>query len=418
MLTALLFLLQHSAPPAMPGAPIYAHLEQGRYLSALAEAELTEGIDAPGSLLADTYGLVLSFLSLERETLEVFDRMGSAGTKAVLASSPLDEAESEEALAAIVAAAKGRRIVILNESHHMPRHRAFAAELARALRAEGFTWFGAEAFADIAGTVERGHPTATSGYYVQEPVFGELVRTVLELGYRAFPYEVEERLPPGADARTRINHRETHQARNIVQRCFEVDPEARVFLYVGYSHATENWTDRDGPGETAWMAARLDALTGHDPLTIDQTVTSPRSTLETSDPHWRRAAEAGKLATPRVFRTRDGAPLVVGQYAGQVDLQVFHPPLGELHGRPDWLARGRKSLAPPAALVQGLPEGTRFLAQAFRADEPDTAIPSDQFVFVTGASVPHFLLVPDTYRLRVMDEDGEVRARVEKLEVD
>lgn len=418
MLTALLLLLQQSAPPAMPGAPIHAHLAQGRYLSALAEAELTEGIDEPGSILSDTYGLVLSYLSLERETLEVFDAMGGGGTRAAVASSPLDEAEALEAIPAIVAAAQGRRIVILNESHHMPRHRAFAAELARALRAEGFTWFGAEAFADIAGTVERGYPSAQTGYYVQEPVFGELVRTVLALGYRTFPYEVEEHLPPGADTRTRINHRETHQARNIVARCFEVDPEARVFLYVGYSHATETWTDRGGPTETAWMAARLSELTGHDPLTIDQTVTSPRSTLETSDPHWRRAAEAGKLAGPRVFRARAGAPLVVGQYAGQVDLQVFHPPLAEVHGRPDWLARGRKALAPPESLLAGLPAGLRVLAQAFRADEPDTAIPSDQFVLVTGASVPHFLLVPDTYRLRLVDEDGEVRARVEKLEVD
>jgi len=418
VLTALLLLLQQSAPPARPGAPIFAHLDAGRYLSALAEAELTEGIDEPGSILADTYGLVLSFVSLERETLDIFDAMGSAEKKAALTSSPVDEAESEEALAAIVAAAKGRRIVILNESHHMPRHRAFGAELARALRAEGFTWFGAEAFADIAGTVERGYPTAATGYYVQDPVFGELVRTVLALGYRTFPYEVEEHLPPGADARTRINHRETHQARNIVKRCFEVDPEARVFLYVGYSHATETWRDRGGPGETAWMAARLAELTGHDPLTIDQTVTSPRSTPETSDPHWRRAAEAGKLVTPRVFRAVAGAPLVVGQYAGQVDLQVFHPPLGELHGRPDWLARGRKSLAPPAALLQGLPEGTRFVAQAFRSSEPDNAIPSDQFVLVSGTSLPHFLLAPGAYRLRLMDEDGEVRARVEKVEVD
>ena len=415
---ALLFLLtQGSTPPPMPGAPIYAHLQEGRYLSALAEAELTEGIDEPDSLLSDLYGLVQSFVSLERETLETFDAMGGGRTSAALASSPLDEAEALAAIPAIVAAAKGRRIVILNESHHMPRHRAFAAELARALRAEGFTWFGAETFADIAGTVERGYPSATTGYYVQDPVFGELVRSVLALGYRTFPYEVEEHLPPSADVVTRINHRETHQARNIVRRCFEVDPEARVFLYVGYSHATETWRDKGSPGETAWMAARLAELTGHDPLTIDQTVTSPRSTPESSNPHWRRAAEAGKLDVARVFRARDGQPIVVGEYAGQVDLQVFHPPLGELHGRPDWLARGRKPLAPPAALLDGLPAGVRVLAQAFRASEPDTAIPSDQFVFISGSSSPHFLLVPDTYRLRLMDEDGEVRARVEKVEV-
>lgn len=412
LLPALLFLAQH------PGAAIDNHIGAGRYLSALAEAELTEGIDKPGTIEMDQYGLVLSYLSLERETLEVFDAMGGpGGGGAALTSSPVDEAEALDAIPALVAAAKDRRIVILNESHHMPRHRAFAAELARALRAEGFTWFGAETFVDIAGTAQRGYPSNATGYYVRDPVFGELVRTVLALGYRTFPYEVEVHLPPNASVQERINQRETHQATNIVKRCFDEDPEARVFLYVGYSHATEDWVDQGGASETAWMAARLSAITGYDPLTIDQTTATPHSSGEHDDPHWRRAAEAGKLTGPKLLRKKDGSFVFVGDYAGKIDLQVFHPPLGTAHGRSDWLARGRVPLALPPEFVAELEPELRLVAQAFRASEPAGAIPSDQFLLRGPAEPPSFLLVPGEYRLQLVDEDGEVRARVEKVTV-
>lgn len=414
MLALFLLLVQKPSGNA-PGVALDAHLAAGRYLSALAEAELTEGVDEPGSMLMDQLGLLQSYVSLERETLRTFDAMGEAPGAAALTSSPLDAAQALDAIPAIVAAARGKRIVILNESHHMPRHRAFAAELARALRAEGFTWFGAEAFADIAGTVKRGYPSADTGYYVREPVFGELVRTVLALGYRTFAYEAEALAGGGSDARTRINQRETQQAANIVQRCFDVDPEARVFLYVGYSHATETWRDRAGPDELAWMAARLAALTGLDPLTIDQTETMPHSDEAHANPHWLRAR--AQLDGPKVFQREDGSFIVVGSYAGSMDLQVFHPPLGVRSGRPDWLARGRTAIALPPELAGALAPDVRLLAQAFRASEPPNAIPSDQFVVVGTQGAASFLLPRGRYRLVLVDEEGEVRARVEGIDV-
>src|SRR3546814_15775870 len=48
------------------------------------------------------------------------------------------------AIAAIVAAARDRRIVLINEDHHSTRQRAFSLLLARALRGAGFNYFGAE----------------------------------------------------------------------------------------------------------------------------------------------------------------------------------------------------------------------------------------------------------------------------------
>jgi hypothetical protein len=416
LLATVLALFSQTPPPAFPGAAIDAHVRAGRYLAALdaAEHEMValeegEGGAESRSMLLDMFGLARSFVGLEQETAETFDELHGERLP-TLASSPVDQAVAEDALAAIVAAAKDRRIVILNESHHAPRHRAFALELARALRAAGFDTFAAETFMEVDATSARGYPGASTGYYTAEPVFGELVRGALALGYRLVPYEATGPYVPGEDVGARMRRREIGQARNLVERVFDVAPEARLFVYVGYDHATEDWRDRGGPAESAWMAARLADLTGYDPLTIDQTTAMPRSAPEFEDPHWRRAEARGLLDGPKVLRGADGAPLVVGRYAGRMDLQVFHPRTPPVHGRPGWLARGRTSVALPPELAAKLPSDERVLAQAFRSAEGADAIPSDQFVHEPGAELARFLLFPGEYRVVLQDVAGKPRA--------
>ncbi len=410
VLLAFLGRFQGPHAPADPTQAILAHLGAGHYLAALDAAEhALAGGENP--MLLDFLGLVQSFVGLEQEAAATFDALQGAKAAPLAGPSPLDSATSVDALAGIVAAAKGRRIVILNESHHMPRHRAFALELARALRAEGFDTFAAETFQDIEGTARRGYPTASTGFYTADPVFGELVREVLALGYHTVAYEW---MPTGEsrtlDPLARINLRETAQAENLLARVFEARPEARLFVYVGYSHATEDWVDPGGPNERAWMAARLADLTGHDPLTIDQTIAMPRPASEFENPHWRRAEERGELSGPKLFRLADQSVFVTGEYAGKVDLQVFHPRATVVHGRPDWLARGRTPVAVPAELAAALPADERVLLQAFRAAEEAGAVPSDQFVVTGRADLPHFLLRPGEYRLVVQDVAGKARA--------
>jgi len=411
-------LSQSPAPGAFPGAGFMNETRAGHYLAALLSIEAEcQGGGPASEILQDTLGIGWSFVGDEERTLEVFDAMGSE-RHAALERSPLDEAQALDAIPAIVEAARGRRIVILNESHHMPRHRAFALELARALRAEGFDTFAAEAFADAEATAARGYPAADTGYYTMEPVFGGLVRGAIDLGYRLVAYEPVASHDPGRSQLESIRLRETGQARNLVERVFEARPDARLFVHVGYSHATEDWIDPGGPNERAWMAARLGDLTGFDPLTIDQTTATPRSDPAFADPHWRRAAERGVLSGPKVFRLADGTPFVTGKYAGKVDLQVFHPPSRLEHGRPDWLARGRTALAVPEPLRAAAPAGERVLLQAFRADEGPDAIPADQMLLEPDAPAPVFLLPRGTYRLAVQDASGRRLASLESVTVD
>lgn len=413
-----LALLQSPSSAEYPGASIDRALRENRYLAAQRAAELEVKADTTG-FMTDLLGLTQSFLSLERESLKTFDSMGAA-TLPEIESSPVDDASALDAIPAIVEAAKDRRIVILNESHHMPRHRAFAAELAVALRAVGFDTFGAETFADIEGTKRRGYPDHSTGYYSQDPVFGELVRTVLEFGYECVAYEATPTAPaPDQDPRQRINAREIEQSRNLKERVFDANPEARLFVFVGYSHATEDWTDEGGTKELAWMAARLKKLTGFDPLTIDQTGATPRSEERFADPHWRRAVTRGVLDAPKVFRLADGSCFVAGSYATRVDLQVFHPPLAEIHGRPDWLARGRIGVAPPRELVAFAKEGSELLLQAYRSAEDDaSAIPADQFVVRDPAAPLRFFLRSGEYRIVAQDEIGKRLGVIESFVVE
>ena len=406
-----------SAPqvPTQAGVEITRLLQSGHYLAALDAGE-RQALEGTSPMLLDLLGLVQSTVGLEEETLASFDAMGGTRRPA-LEASPLDGAQALAAIPTIVEAARGRRVVILNESHHRPRHRAFALELARALRDEGFDTFAAETFMDVAGLVERGYPTASTGFYTLEPVFAELVRGVLDLGYRPVPYEIEpSRAVAAGSPRERINRREVTQARNLLERVFEVDPDARLFVYVGYSHATEDWVDRGGEGEVAWMAARLAELTGFDPLTIDQTTALPRSEPAFEDPDWRRVAD--RLEGPALFRTESGEPFVTGSYAGKVDLQVFHPRTRLVHGRPDWLLPGRRAVSVPDPLVAKLARDERVLLQAFHADEGPDALPADQFVVTGTNDLPAFLLRPGDYRLAAQDETGETFARLEGLAVE
>ena len=312
-----------------------------------------------------------------------------------------DGATTEDAIRAIVERARDRRVVIVNEAHDSPRDRAFILELAEALKPLGFTHYAAETFTNqtpemAAAAMEQltrdGYPVHATGYYTNEPMFGYLVRRVMALGYRPVAYEAAYR--PEQDALSRgeqIALREQAQAENLAGALAAAGPEAKFLIHVGYGHAAE----RPPPGESEWMAARLARLTGLDPLTIDQTEIS-----EVAPRPLDRALHAGLAPRvgegPAIFR-KDGAPLATGRLGSATDLQVVHPLVTSVDGRPDWLRHtGRIAVAIPAEL---LPAAGRRLVQAFVVGEADDAVPLDQALVVAGEEPP-MLYVPDGVEVR------------------
>lgn len=368
---------------------------EGRYLPTYLElkARSDSGDEAARQMLSQ----FAAFLGDEATAVALTERPPHPS----LVPPDLDDAVARDAIEAIVEAARDTRIVILNEAHNVSGHRAFAAQVIRALRPLGYDWFAAETFTPPqpepyvrVSSYAKGAPFLTRyGYYTHDPVFAETVREAAQLGYRFADYEqrFDQRAPDGADGEVQIAMREEAQADNLIANILSAHPEARIFVFVGYSHAME----KPGRGGT-WFAARLKAKTGIDPLTIEQSMNWPATTPANDAPHV--AAVLERFAPEKPIVAAKGGESVAGSaYVGKMDLSVFHPRRATVAGRPGWLAADpeRRRVAIP---VPALDE--QVLIQALPLQEGTAGPPSDHYLLPPGATEATFFLRPGRYFFR------------------
>jgi hypothetical protein len=299
------------------------------------------------------------------------------------------DATARPALDEIVRRARDTRIVIINEAHYSPRDRAFAWQVAQALRPLGYSVLALETFANrsAAGSVsavERLQADSIvrsgTGTYTQDPVFAAFVRQALAIGYRPVAYEITAEQDKVGD----VPEREQAQAANLAAHV-RASPGAKLLVHVGHGHNSEDTSRYDDGSDGRMMAARLKEMTRIDPLTIDQTkLTDLQPKARTAYPI--AAAKGG--SRPAILLVGD-KPLVL---SGGTDLQVVHPVRRYRHGRPTWLASlGGKPVTIPAAL---LPRTGERLVQAFAADAPADAVPLDQVLVTAGMPIPKLMLPP------------------------
>ncbi len=278
------------------------------------------------------------------------------------------------------------RVVIINESHTVSRHRGFSRRVAERLRGEGFTHFAAETFAhpaDRPAPVEEGiglsYPRDQEGNYLVESAFGRLWRSARALSYIPVAYEQNTPLDESASMEQRILAREAFQAAALAEEIETAGPDARFFIHVGLAHASEDEVD----SEPVWMAGRLKALTGIDPLTISQF-------------QCRQDGGAMRLADPVSDPTGES-----------YDMIIDHPVTQFVGHRPLWRSdAGDMRIPVPAGLV---PIEGAYVVEARLAGEPNEAIPMDRVLVRAGEQVD-LLLPPGHYRLRAVVaiiEEGE-----------
>lgn len=308
----------------------------------------------------------------------------------------IERAQARDALDEISSRAAKARIVILNEHHDASRSRVFAWQVAKRLRPLGYDVLAAETFAnssDAAWVDKRLQDFAKDGYartnrgtYSKDPAFGAFVRQALAIGYRPAAYE-ETDYSTALSRRAQIERRETNEAANLAKVLARY-PRSKILVYVGFSHAAEGPLPIASEAPLRWMAARFKALTGIDPLTIDQTEFMAAS-LQPSDDPLLNAAEAKAKARPVVL-FEDGEPLTLGQYARAVDLQVIHPRVPDRQGRPGWLYDlGRVPVSAPANLR---PPSGDALIKAYAHSDASDAVPLDMIVWRAGAPAPTLVL--------------------------
>lgn len=315
----------------------------------------------------------------------------------------LSQAQPAPAIEEIVRLAQDRRVVIINEAHHAPRHRAFTHELMLSLHEEGFTHFAAEAFCsgDHCGPLlTDGAPMGggITGFYLIEPVFADLARQAGAVGYSLVGYEItpQQRAASGANPdMDSMNYREFAQAENL-KAVLDANPDMRVLIHVGFGHVEESLPEQP----LHVFAGRLKELTGEDPLTVDQTLGTPQPG-EHDTPLYRAFVERfGRAQAPMVIAYGSERP--TGVY--RTDLGVIHPEQREINGRPDWLSMGgyRKPRQFPLE-----PLGARSLVRAFLVGEPEGAIAMDQILVEPDAESVTLMLPPAVYRLVRQTETSE-----------
>jgi hypothetical protein len=314
------------------------------------------------------------------------------------------------ALAYIPARAKGYRAVFLNEAHNIALTRTLTVRLLKSLREEGFNVFAVETLyaSDIAALNKRGYPTAASGFYTREPIYAEMVRTALKLGYKVVAYE--------ADPEHTGDAREAQQAENL-WNILKADPNARIVVNAGYAHIQKVGKFLGAQS----MAEHFIEISGITPLSVEQTILIPHMDREMDHPDYDAIIAASHPTQPIVFVNKDGAPWSLRP---GYDISVIFPEERFIEGRPTWAGLWGARIP---FTVNGDVCGHHYpcMVAARYADEGDDAIPADRMVLdpvplmtvgdikVTTSNfstpVGQLYLRPDhRYRLTVSDEDDHV----------
>ena len=327
--------------------------------------------------------------------------------------SPLtkDSYQAHAAVAAIPELAKSYRIVLFNEAHNIALTRSLTVQLLDALHKEGFNYFAAETLVQTdTGLTSHGYPTDDSGLYTEEPIYAEIVRTALKLGFKVIAYEATSSAASG-DAR------EAEQARNIYEQVFEHDPHARLVINAGYEHTVKSGTYLGG----ASMAEHLHMLTHAPMLSVEQIMMYPHPTERDDHPYYTAVMKKLQPDVPIVFINPAGNPWSL---RSGYDVSVFFPPEQIERGRPTWLSLGglRHSYRVDA---DNCHMHYPCLVEARYSDEGPDAIPADRLlldqaplsvsesqvaIYNSNQSTPSgsLYLRPGKYKLDFIDDNNRI----------
>jgi len=309
---------------------------------------------------------------------------------------------SVDALRIIAAAADTARIVMVNERHHVASDRLLTLRLLPVLWQKGYRYFAAEAldFPDTALNHRAAARIGVTGGYVDEPVFGEIVREARRLGYTLVPYEASHEQETANDSLNSQQRRDHAQAVNLNDRVFRRDPNAKVLVHAGFGHVKEQ-----PAGDWLPMAWYLQRLTGLNAVTVDQTVMGEGSSPAKEHPAYRAAFAAGLVRRDAVVLTDSaGRPLPPVRFDG-VDLQAVTPPTSYTRGRPDWMTLGgrRRAVDVPVPECAKRP----CVVEVRLVSDPDDAVPLDR-TEAREATVRLFLPLRDPVRIRLYSPSHEV----------
>ena len=266
----------------------------------------------------------------------------------------------------ILAMAKDRKAVFFNEAHSAPITRTLTIELLAKLREEGFNYFAAETLYNTDGDLQkRGYPIAKTGFYTNEPLYGEMVRTALRLGFHVIAYDVEN--AGVGDARERAG------AESLNDQVFKKDPSARLIVNAGFAHVQKSGKYLGGTS----MGEFFHKISGIDPLTIEQTMMIPHSRTDQDHPVYTAIIDAKHPTQPVVFVGANDKVWTLKP--NQYDMSVVFPEWSHIEERPSWVVLDGLRVAYPVG-AELCRNTFPCLIEAHYAGESPDAVAADRLV--------------------------------------
>lgn len=283
---------------------------------------------------------------------------------------------------------KDKDILLINESHTIISTRAFIIQILPTLKSYGFDTLAMEALnpdpesSSIESLDARGYPRNDfeAGYYLREPVMGELVRVAIAAGFKLIPFDTVK----DGDR----DEREEHQA-EILSKYTELHPESKLVVISGHSHIKKS---------AGWMADRLQNKVNKSIVSIDQT---SRLNGCIGDDDGRRGP----------FLFLDSNEKAWSSSPKELDISIIHnPSISEHTNRPEWLTLGR--MRQPINVGKKLC-GDIFpcLISAYNANEDINPLASDQMVTEKKDSSAWLYLKPGNYHVKWMNISGAVETK-------
>jgi hypothetical protein len=298
-----------------------------------------------------------------------YDSIDDATRKKIYktASNLPDEIEHADARKYIRLAAKNRRVVMINEAYAKPLHRAFTLSLLEDFYRMGFRYLALEMLNNFSSQ-RLTSVGMRSGYYVCEPVSGELMRRAIEMGFTLVSYE-----DTAAGVHT-ATQRDSVQAANL-NAILQKDSTAKILVHASYAHISKKLQ----PNGFIPMALAFWRLSGIEPLTIDQTDMTEESNFGYGRVIYQAYTTRFKISAPSIALLNSTPVNVTDK--DLYDLTVIHPPTQWLDGRPTWMNLG--GMRQPFYIKA--PSSAVFFVQAYYENEVDhndntpwQLVPADQ----------------------------------------
>ncbi len=368
-------------------------------------------------ILCETIAQQLSFVGNYKESLYYMDKYSKKIKKRKKAKIT-EEYKPKNAIKIIEAIADLNQVIFINEAHHAPLHRAFSIRLLKILYDKGFRYFSAETLNRSDSNLNRrGFPLVNdTGYYANEPLYGDLIRTALNLGYTVVPYENE--IPCKKPLTTKDllaaetnnkdfnwdcqNHREYNQALNLYNRILKKDPKAKIFVHAGYGHISKNGDDYFTP-----MGEYFQEISGIIPFAIDQELMREHSSPEFENEIYKYIINKYKFNHPTILQASNNKIWVHKEFQGRYDMQVFHPRTIYIHGRPNWLSLNG-SRTPYFLQDVNINGKFPYLVSAYIKNEGVAAVPIDQLILSNPNSHKALMLPKKDLIVIIRDKSGKI----------